>query len=278
MNKGKLIGQGRTAEIYSLPDEKILKLFRKDMPNKSVEKEFKLGRILTNSGIPAPAIHEMISLEGRQGIVCQYAPGETMLNYIAEKPFAVRNQARSLAQLQHEVHQHTVTELPSQKEELARAISEVKMISFAERQKILDYLSSLPSGNSLCHGDFHPDNVMVSPEKAVVIDWMNASSGNPAGDVARTILLLRDAAPPPGTGGWKLKLLQVLRKLFYRAYTREYYKISTLKPEEVEAWTVPVAAARLSEDLPQEEKRVLLGLVHNWLGQSGDGSVFGQND
>lgn len=38
----------------------------------------------------------------------------------------------------------------------------------------------------LLHGDFHPANVLLSPQGPVVIDWTNAHAGEPAFDVALT--------------------------------------------------------------------------------------------
>ena len=41
-----------------------------------------------------------------------------------------------------------------------------------------------PERPALCHGDFHPFNVMLSPRGPIVIDWNNAHIGNPLEDVA----------------------------------------------------------------------------------------------
>ena len=46
----------------------------------------------------------------------------------------------------------------------------------------------------VCHGDFHPLNVMVDGERASVIDWTDAGLGPREADVARTLLLFHIAA------------------------------------------------------------------------------------
>ena len=48
------------------------------------------------------------------------------------------------------------------------------------------------------HLDLHPDNVLVSDQGPVVIDWTNARSGEPDHDVALTWLILRTSAGLPG--------------------------------------------------------------------------------
>jgi len=43
-------------------------------------------------------------------------------------------------------------------------------------------LRELPDGEALCHGDFHPRNVIVDGDELTIIDWVDASSGPPAAD------------------------------------------------------------------------------------------------
>lgn len=264
METGRLIAQGRTAEIFAQGDDRVLKLFRANISQKSVAKEYTLARIISETGVPAPAVFEIVSVDGRWGIVYQRIAGKTMLELLARSPQSYRRQARRLARLHHSIHQHSAINLPGQKQVLAESISKVRALSYQDKQKILHHLETLPRGDRLCHGDFHPDNVMVYSGEAVVLDWMNACIGSPAADVARSVLLLRDAAPLSPTTGWRTKLISIFRKGFFTAYLREYYSLSGIDPEQVAAWMLPVAAARLSEALPPAEKRTLLQIVHHW--------------
>ncbi len=49
-----------------------------------------------------------------------------------------------------------------------------------------------PSARVL-HLDLHPDDVMVTPDGPVVIDWRNVTHGDPAFDLAMTALILAQA-------------------------------------------------------------------------------------
>lgn len=46
----------------------------------------------------------------------------------------------------------------------------------------------------LCHGDFHPMNVLVEADDCFVIDWTDAAPGDRHGDIARTAWLFHFAA------------------------------------------------------------------------------------
>ena len=59
---------------------------------------------------------------------------------------------------------------------------------------LADKIKCLPSGNTLCHGDFHPYNIMITAESvAVIIDFANICKGPKEYDVARTYFLLKEA-------------------------------------------------------------------------------------
>jgi aminoglycoside phosphotransferase (APT) family kinase protein len=46
------------------------------------------------------------------------------------------------------------------------------------------------AAGSVLHLDLHPDNVLMSPRGPVVIDWSNATHGDPDVDIAMTWLIL----------------------------------------------------------------------------------------
>jgi aminoglycoside phosphotransferase (APT) family kinase protein len=55
-----------------------------------------------------------------------------------------------------------------------------------------------PAGDRLIHLDLHPMNVMMTPRGPVVIDWPNASRGDPSTDVALTWALMACGEIPGG--------------------------------------------------------------------------------
>ena len=59
---------------------------------------------------------------------------------------------------------------------------------------LTDKVKRLPSGCNLCHGDFHPYNIIITSEKnAVIIDFANICKAPKEYDVARTFFLLKEA-------------------------------------------------------------------------------------
>ena len=123
-------------------------------------------------------------------------------------------------------------------------------LSDETREAVLKALTRLPAGQRLCHGDFHPDNVILAPGGPVVIDWVNAVRGNPPADVARSSLMFRMGEILPSTP--HRRLVGLIRGLFHDAYLRHYLHISGLQREAVDEWELPIAAARLQDGITSE--------------------------
>jgi aminoglycoside phosphotransferase (APT) family kinase protein len=131
-------------------------------------------------------------------------------------------------------------------------INRAQALSPGLRATILATLDRLPDGEALTHGDFHPDNIVVSPKGPVIIDWHTASQGNPVADVAYSALLFRlGALPPAGLERW---LFEAGREIARSLYLRTYKQLTGVTQAELDAWTLPVAAARLGAGIPEEER------------------------
>ena len=122
----------------------------------------------------------------------------------------------------------------------------------------------MPAGDQLCHGDFHPGNIMVTDRGPVIIDWMTASRGTGCGDVARTAIILEAATPPEGTPmRW---LLEWIRKRFLATYFKTYFQVRPLDRDSFAAWRAIMAANFLADvSLPEEEAN-LIAIVEDGIG------------
>lgn len=251
--KGAPIGEGRTAEIYAWGEQQVLKLFHAHIPEDWIFYEGRVARLACEAGVNAPAVSpDIVEVDSRKGLVYERVNGVSMLRRLTEQPWLIGRMARLMAELHAEMHRAASTELPSQTERLRRDIQNAPHLAQAAKAKIITYLDALPAGNTVCHGDFHPDNIVLTANGAVILDWMNAARGNPLGDVARTSLLLRSAVLPPATHQAKRFIIQRLRRIMHRVYLRHYCGLTGATREQINAWVLPTAAARLAERIPDE--------------------------
>lgn len=253
--KGEVIGRGRTAEIFAWGDRRALKLFYAGWSSSDVEAEADQSRRIYEAGLPAPAVDGVMRVDGRYGVLYERLEGPTMLNRLGVQPWLIIRLAHMLAELHVKIHSIRVQGLPAQRKRLEKKILAAHKLPSNIAQAALDRLARLPDGDVVCHGDFHPDNVVLSPRGPIIIDWSEATHGDPLADVARTSLMFLLASLPPHTPG--RGMLELGRVLFHRLYLKRYFQLRPVSGDELGAWQLPVAAARLSEGLVEEETRLL---------------------
>ncbi|MGE5654204.1 MAG: phosphotransferase family protein [Bacillota bacterium] len=263
MSKGELLAQGRTGEVYAWGESEILKLYLPGFPVYDVDHEYAISRLVHDHGIPTPYAMSRVEIDDRHGIVFERLTGRTMLHLMAADPMAVPAMARNLAELHYQIHQIRAAGFPSRKRGLRRQIQSTAQLTGDEKSSILSALDALPDDSHLCHGDFHPDNVLIADGRPSIIDWMTGSAGSPASDVVRSCIIFMTATPPPGAPVAVEDLRTLLKRTLYREYLTRYLSLSGMGITELEQWLLPVAAARLAEGLPEVEKEQLLNTIRS---------------
>jgi aminoglycoside phosphotransferase (APT) family kinase protein len=244
--RAELIGRGFCSDVYAWGPGRVLKLFHGPIVRSRANREFTATRAVHAAGLPVPAAYEMVEVEGRIGIVFERVQGVSLFGYTWARPWAVFDAVRQLAELHARIHRCPAPAgLPSLRERIAERV-ELSDAPEADKRAAQDRLAALPDGTALCHGDFHPDNVLRTARGLVVIDWSSASHGDPLGDVACTWRLIRTANLPPWAPGYTHLLLRCLRSAIQRSYLKRYFRLNAGTRRQVEAWQAPLAVAARS--------------------------------
>ncbi len=265
MEVGNLVGRGRTADIYLWKDEKVVKLFNSGVSKSSIEWEFDINSKIYEStkenGLRVPKPFEIVEVEDKTGIIFERIQGRTMLEEISEKPWKVKKLSKELGKLHNAIHQCLNGSLLSYRLDLQFQIDKAPFLSEEVKIKLMEMVGELEDSNGICHGDLHPDNIILSPKGPVIIDWINSRRGNKLLDLARTSIMIKYGHIPSDEPFIKRAILKKMRNVLYRDYMKEYIKASGLSIKEVEKWEAPVAAARLNEGIPIEEKKILVEMI-----------------
>ncbi len=251
MNLGQPLALGRTAELYAWENGQVLKLFYNWFDLENIRFEQRMAQAVHASGLPVPAGGAILQVNGRNGLVYERVEGVSMWDALAKQPWRVFDFAHWTARLHVEMHANaTRPDIPSQRRRLENKLRHADPLPAALKQSVFSALSTLPDGDSICHGDFHPGNILLASERAVVIDWIDASLGNPLADVARTTVIALGAAASSQVPNTALKFFV---RLFHAAYIRHYFRLRPGGWDEYQRWLPVVAAARLSENIPELE-------------------------
>jgi aminoglycoside phosphotransferase (APT) family kinase protein len=167
-------------------------------------------------------------------LIYERIDGPTMLSQIEPRKSSVSHFASLMAQLHFELHNVEVKFIPNLKSEVTNSINNTLAIKEFEKQIVLDILSTLPEGNIICHYDFHPGNIILSPNGPIIIDWMNALIGDQAADVARSSMMLVSHVLPPNAPRWLIN--REYRELFNDKYLAGYFMLSGLNQRTLDEW------------------------------------------
>jgi thiamine kinase len=249
-----LIGEGREAEVFALDSKRVLRLARSAASGPAVDAEHAALLAAVSVGAPVPRVFERAEVDGRPGLVLERLPDRSLLLEVGERPWRVLRISRTLGLLHARIHAAAGPDsLPTVHERL-RARLESALVPSELRDRALARLDGLPRGDRLCHGDFHPGNVLVAPgDRALAIDWTGAARGDPAADVARSFVIIRHGAVTPDATRTLAALARVGRRVLWRGYAGAY----GVDRGALERWLPVVAAARLAEDIEGERARLL---------------------
>ncbi|SBT39394.1 phosphotransferase [Micromonospora auratinigra] len=154
-----VLAAGRTADVYALDGDLVLRRYRADW---DVRAEAELMRHLHAQGFPVPRVHRA---EGRD-LVLDRVAGVTLVEAFRAGSVDLDAGARLLVDLHRRLH----------------ALPPVRATDPTVR---------------ILHLDLHPENVLLTPAGPVVIDWTNATEGAPELDRAMTAVILAEQAVDP---------------------------------------------------------------------------------
>jgi aminoglycoside phosphotransferase (APT) family kinase protein len=253
----KPIAYGRTAEIYAWKNNTILKLFYDWVPARDPHHEATIHQQIQKHTLPIPKLIEEIDFNGRAGIVYERVQGPDMLTVLFQKLWWLPRLIQQMAALQYQLHQVQIPELPTIKDKIRHDISNVLLLTQSEKDQLIKHLDQLPDRPNLCHFDFHPGQIILTETGPVIVDWITACQGDPAGDIARTLILLKFAVlPDPSL--FKQNLAKLISRWITWIYLNQLAKLDPqFDRQAIQAWMLPIAAARLSENVTNEEQKIL---------------------
>jgi len=213
---GALVGRGRAADVFDVGNGRVVRRYRGARPG-TVEREALVMRHLRSCGAPVP---EVFSAAGTD-IVMERLVGPTMLQVLTTRPWRAAAIGRELAALQARVHSVGPGGID---------------------------LPRLGDGGSILHLDLHPDNVMMTGDGPMIIDWTNVAVGDPLADVMTTWMLIATSSPD----GVPLALRPLVRHI--RRSLGDGFVAATVIDDAARGWIQRVCELRLLDPNTREDE------------------------
>ncbi|HDR7659796.1 MULTISPECIES: aminoglycoside phosphotransferase family protein [Bacillus] len=249
MNLGNPIAKGNTAEIY-LYDTKIVKLFNEYLPDTESMNEAKKQKYAYSCGLSVPNVFEVTKIKNRQAIIMEYVKGDSIGDLLLNNLNEAEHYINICVNEQKKIHAIRVNsdEMEAMGERLERQIKSVHKLDEKQKESILNKLHSIKFEPRLCHGDFHPFNLILSEKNVNIIDWVDACSGDIRADVFRTYLLYAQSY---------IELAEM--------YLQIYCSNTDLTRDAIFQWAPIMIAARFSEKVSPQNKVYVNRLLTQYL-------------
>ena len=231
---GRLLGSGKEAEVHEYGDC-VAKLYKPHALKRSAFREAAILAFVESLGLPAPKVEGVGRFGDRWAVLMGRADGPLFADAMRRDPAAIPAHLAAMAALHTRIHAAPAEQLASLKARLAGNIARATMLNDALRSDLLQRLAAMPDGDRLCHGDFHPANIAGPLGGETILDWLDATRGDPLADVCRTYVLIK-----PVSAG------------LAAAYVEAYAALRKVRRDDIMNWTRFVAAARLAEGLPDQ--------------------------
>ena len=243
MKLDRVIAVRNSKTIYRDGD-RCVKVFNEDYSKADVLNEALNQARIEETGLNIPKILEVTMVDGKWAIVSEYIKGKTLAQLMEENPENLDKYLELFVDLQLEVHSKKSPLLKRLKDKMMYKIT-LTDLDATTRYELHTRLESMPKHNKVCHGDFNPSNIIITPDGVpYIIDWAHVTQGNASADVARTYLLFNLDG----------------KKELADKYLNLFCKKSDTAKQYVQKW-LPIVAASQSVKGKEHEREFLLSWV-----------------
>lgn len=241
MKLEKKIATGTNNEVFKSGDQAV-KVFNENYPKADVLNEALIVARVEGTGLNIPKISEVSVIDGKWAIAMDYIEGKTLAECMKEDKENAKKYIEQMVDIQMDMHSKKCPMLGKLKDKLYGRIDSLD-IEETKKYELLTRLDSAPKHKKLCHGDFNPQNIIISNGTPYIIDWNHATRGNASADVARSYL-------------WLCLYMPEVADMYMDMFCEK----SGTDKKYVQRWLPVVAAARLSKHIPEEQE-----LINKWI-------------
>ena len=236
-----MIGEGRASKVYLGDNNTVVKLY-KNIPISEALHEANNQRVAYEAGLLVPKIYDVRQLgDNVVAVEMEYIVGSHPVTFNMSRDEMIEG-LEITARLHFKVHTVKAPGLTHQHELMKSKINRGRFLDGEIKARMLTFISqNLQEADCLCHGDFHPLNVIQSPHSYYIIDWVDACSGNPYIDVCRSCLLLEEQLED-----------------MVEVYLKEYCRTAKLSPDDIWRYRPVVTAVRIEENIDEQLRQKYL--------------------
>lgn len=229
----------RNNKVIYKDGDRVIKVFDNSFSKSAVLKEALNLSLVEEAGLNVPELCEITEIEGKFAIVYKYIEGTPLSELIFSHPSKEDEYLNLFVDTQIDIlSKKSPNSLVKVKDKMNERISQTRnLIEATVRYELHTSVLKMKDHAKICHGDFVPENIIITPDNQVyVLDWSHTTQGNASSDAAKTYINLN---------------LQN-QKDFADKYIKLFCKKSDIPLQLVQQWLPIVAAAEMASS--DEEK------------------------
>ena len=189
MNFEELIVERPNKSVYK-DKGRTIKLFVEHYSKANILNEAVNQARVEETSLNVPSLLEVTKIENRWALISEHIEGTPLDQLMTEHPGKEEEYLNLFVDTQLKVLGERAPLLGRIKDKMKRKITETDIVDNGIKFELLQRLEGMPTEYCVCHGDFHPSNVVVREDGEVyIIDWAHVTQGSPVFDAARTYLL-----------------------------------------------------------------------------------------
>lgn len=231
------------ATLIDLGNDKRAQLLDETVTMAEAQKLASSINMIRALGVEVPSIYSAIEKDGRAGLAFSIPTGVTYSEWMGSSMYHWDRMVSLFAHEAHEMHLNVAPELENVKEKIGPRLQRSGLPDEAVA-KLKAKMKKLPDGEYVCNWYYVPENIIVSRDGPKVIRWDGLLCGPYLADVARTMVLLKVDG----------------KDVLAEAFKKEYMKICGKPDDELDSWTLIIAADKLADGI-EEEREVLKKII-----------------
>lgn len=242
-----LSGAGGTALTYTHKQEKRLaKLFTPGFAAAMAAQEFTTSQTVYELGIPTPRPIRPVTDGERYGAEYELIENKkSFARIISDNPERSEALSREFAALARSIHATPAdtTRVPSMKQRLLSFYEDREMVPDCLRERIVDFIQTVPDSPYCLHGDLQIGNIIRSGNRDLWIDVGQFSYGVPEWDLGFTWRVTGITREERSQELFHLSPDQLARH--WQVFSKAYFEADGKELEDKVRKLHPFAAARL---------------------------------
>ena len=187
----EVIGQGSNGKVYRLDQDTIIKVYYNPDSLPDIQRERELAHKAFVLGIPTAIPYDVVKVGDSYGSVFEMLNATTFSKLISADPSRMDDYVGMYVDLLKTIHATHVApgDMPCMKDVVIGWVDFLKAyLPEDEGSKLCALVRAVPERDTMLHGDYHTNNLMMQGDEVLLIDMDTLCVGHPVFELASMFL------------------------------------------------------------------------------------------